>query len=296
MKIREQLTPAQRRVTGTVAIAVWLILWVVLTLPLLPADDANGSAIVSTVADAFQDTTDEYVPPERVEPIGPRPIVPAAILPAPLVVLGAIGTLHRDHALVRSAWVSFRRITLAFIFAAIVAIPLGIFMGTYPRIRAAIEPLSGPLRYLPISAITGLFILIFGIGEAMKITFLFVGIVVYLLPICIESVENVEQVFLDTALTLGAKPRQVIMRVIVPGAWPGIFEGCRVIYGIGWTYVILAELINAKYGLGYLISIAYKRGHIDWAYALVLVVLLLGVGNNELFRQGAKYMFTWREQ
>jgi len=203
--------------------------------------------------------------------------------------------MHEEEGLVRSAAMSFWRITWSFLIAALVAIPLGILMGAYAPVRAFIEPFSGPLRYLPISAVTGLFILLFGIEERMKIAFLFTGSVVYLLPIVVECIRNVEDVYLETAYTLGARPWQVILRVLVPAAWPGIFEACRVIYGIGWTYVILAELINAEYGLGHLIQIAYKRGHIDQAYALVLVILLLGVASNEAFRQAGNRLFAWKE-
>jgi len=197
---------------------------------------------------------------------------------------------------VRSAAMSFWRITYAFFLAALITIPLGVLMGSFPLVRAWIEPFSGPLRYLPISAVTGLFILLFGIEERMKIAFLFLGSAVYLLPIVVEAIRGVDQVYVETAQTLGARKWQVIWRVILPAAWPDIWEAMRVIYGVGWTYVILAEIINARYGLGYLINIAYKRAHIDWAYALVLVILLLGVGSNELFRWGGRQLFAWRAE
>ena len=129
----------------------------------------------------------------------------------------------------------------------------------------------------------------------MKIAFLFLGSVVFLLPLVVESIERVDPVYLETAYTLGAKPWQTILRVIIPAALPAIFEGARVIYGIGWTYVILAELINARYGLGYLITISAKRGHVDWIYALLLVILLLGVGTNKLFLIGQRQLFAWRQ-
>jgi len=116
------------------------------------------------------------------------------------------------------------------------------------------------------------------------------------LPIVVEAIRGVDQVYVETAQTLGARKWQVIWRVILPAAWPDIWEAMRVIYGVGWTYVILAEIINARYGLGYLINIAYKRAHIDWAYALVLVILLLGVGSNELFRWGGRQLFAWRAE
>lgn len=266
MQIRRELSPVKRRFIGLLAAGTALGLWILLTLPLMPGE--QGAL---------------------------RPLVPHTILPGPLEVVNALVYLHTQEGLVRSAFASFLRITVAFLLSAVVAIPLGTLMGTYAPIRAVIEPFSNPLRYLPISAITGLFFLLFGFGEQMKVMFLFVGSVVYLLPMVAESIAAVEDVYLETAQTLGARPWQVIFKVLLPGAFPMIFESCRVIYGVGWTYVILAEVINANYGLGYLITISYKRSHVDWAYALVFVILLLGVGTNEIFRQAGRMLFAWKE-
>lgn len=265
MRIREQITPGLHRLIGLVSVALIVALWFLLSTPFLPGED------------------------------GLRPIVSAVILPSPVKVFQALIYLHQEEALVRSAFASFARISVAFLLAVAVAIPVGVAMGTYPRIRAWFEPFTGPLRYLPISAVTGLFILLFGIEERMKIAFLFVGSVVYLIPIIAESIASVEDIYLETAYTLGAKQPQAILKVLLPAAWPSIFEACRVIYGVGWTYVILAEILNAKYGLGYLIQIAQKRANIDQSYALVFVILMLGVGTNELFRFAGRRLFAWRE-
>jgi NitT/TauT family transport system permease protein len=342
MRIRQELTPARRRLVQIGAVAAFLLGWFLLTLPVLPAppvpervqepltiaepepqaEDSVAPSDESAPADPTEIgkpvleegvSTVETSPtgslsydphsksPERPEVVAPEPppgkraLIPATILPSPAAVIGALGYLHAEEGLVRSAAMSFYRITVAFLLAALVAIPLGIVMGSYPPIRNAIEPFSGPLRYLPISAVTGLFILLFGIEENMKIAVHFTGTVVYLLPIVVESIQRVDDIYLETAYTLGAHQWQAVLRVLVPAAWPSIFEACRVIYGIGWTYVILAELINAEYGLGHLIQIAYKRGHIDQAYALVLVILLLGILTNEAFAQAGKRLFAWRE-
>jgi len=298
LKIRAELTPPRRMLVSTVAVIAFLLLWFILTWPLLPP----LPPVSATVADATQADEGDYQPPEAIadgaeeaEAPGPRPLIPAYILPSPQAVLVAVVVLHTDHALVRSAARSLYRITLAFVLAALVAIPLGLWMGTYPPVKNVIEPLTGPLRYLPISAVYPLFILWFGIEDKMKVAFLFTGIVVYLLPLVIEAVMNVDQIYLDTAYTLGAKPHHIIFRVLLPGAWPGIFEAGRVLYGVGWTYVILAEIINAQYGLGYLLTQAQRRNHIDWIYALILVVLLLGVTTNYIFVFTGRRLFAWKE-
>jgi NitT/TauT family transport system permease protein len=221
-------------------------------------------------------------------------LVPSVILPSPTEVVGAFPVLHFEEALVRSALRSLYRVTAGFALAAAVAIPLGILMGTFPAVKHFFTPLVDPLRFLPISALVPLFIVWFGIDEMQKIVFLFVGIFVYMLPLVVEAVEGVEEVYLQTATTLGASEGQLVRHVLIPGSLPAIGEALRVMNGIGWTYVILAEVVNARYGLGYLITTAGKRSHVDQIFALVLVILFIGVVTDWMIRVINRRLFHWR--
>jgi NitT/TauT family transport system permease protein len=222
-------------------------------------------------------------------------LVPRIILPSPTDVLKAFPVLHFEEALVRSAIASLYRVFAGFLLSALVAIPLGLLMGTYPPLKHFFAPVLDPLRFLPISALVPLFIVWFGIDDLQKIVFLFVGTFVYMLPLVIEAVEGVEDVYLQTATTLGASQGQLIRHVLVPGSLPAVAEALRVMNGIGWTYVILAEVINARYGLGALITVAGKRSHVDQIFALVLVILLIGVATDQLIRLVNKALFSWKE-
>jgi NitT/TauT family transport system permease protein len=222
-------------------------------------------------------------------------IVPSVILPSPTEVLRAVPVLHFEEALVRRALRSLYRVMAGFALSAVVAIPLGLVMGTFPAIKAFFTPLVDPLRFLPISALVPLFIVWFGIDEMQKIVFLFVGTFVYLLPLVVEAVENVDEVYLQTGTTLGASRWQLIRHVLIPGSLPAIGEALRVMNGIGWTYVILAEVVNARYGLGYLITVAGKRSHVDQIFALVLVILVIGVVTDLIIRVINKALFGWKE-
>jgi NitT/TauT family transport system permease protein len=221
-------------------------------------------------------------------------IVPAVILPSPSEVVRAFPVLHFEEALVRSAGWSFYRVTMGFLLSAVVAIPLGLLMGTFPAVKHFFSPVLDPLRFLPISALVPLTIVWFGIEEKQKIAFLFMGTVVYLLPLVVEAVERVDEVYVQTALTLGATRGQVVRHVLVPGALPATFEALRVMNGIGWTYVILAEVINAPYGLGALITVAGKRSHVDQIFALVLVILVIGVVTDYAIRFVNRRLFHWQ--
>lgn len=222
-------------------------------------------------------------------------LVPGVILPSPTDVLKAFPVLHFEEALVRSAGASFYRVMMGFLLSAVVAIPLGVLMGTYPPIKHFFAPILDPLRFLPISALVPLFIVWFGIDDMQKIIFLFVGTFVYLLPLVVEAVARVDDVYVQTAMTLGARPGQVIRHVLVPGSLPAIGEALRVMNGVGWTYVILAEVINAPLGLGALITVAGKRSHVDQIFALVLVILFIGVATDFIIRMINKRLFAWAE-
>jgi NitT/TauT family transport system permease protein len=221
-------------------------------------------------------------------------IVPDVILPSPTDVLRAFPTLHFEEALVRSAGWSLYRVGMGFLLSAAVAIPLGLVMGTFPKVKHFLAPLVDPLRFLPISALVPLFLVWFGIEEAMKIMLLFAGIFVYLLPLVVEAVDNVEEVYLQTAVTLGATRGQLVRHVLIPGSLPAIGEALRVMNGIGWTYVILAEIVNARYGLGHLITVAGKRSHVDQIFAGVLVILAIGVVTDWMIRILNRQLFAWK--
>jgi NitT/TauT family transport system permease protein len=218
------------------------------------------------------------------------------ILPKPHTVVSAFRELLLEQNLAVHVFWSFLRITTGFALSIIVAIPLGILMGTFPVVKHAINPFSGPLRYLPIAALIPLFLVWFGMGELMKILFLFVGIVVYLLPLVVEAVENVDNVLLETACTLKATPWQRIRRVIIPAASPLIFEAMRVMNGVGWTYIILAEIINAPYGLGRLFTIAQKRSKTHWIFAGIIIILGIGFVSDRLIAKLNARLFAWKEK
>jgi len=221
-------------------------------------------------------------------------IIPTVILPSPTEVLKAFPVLHFEEALVRSALWSLYRVSMGFLLSAVVAIPLGLLMGTFPPVKHFLSPLVDPLRFLPISALVPLFLVWFGIEETMKIMLLFVGIFVYLLPLVVEAVENVDDVYLQTATTLGASRWQLVRYVLVPGSLPAIGEALRVMNGIGWTYVILAEIVNARLGLGHIITVAGKRSHVDQIFAGVLVILVIGVVTDWMIRVANKQLFGWK--
>jgi NitT/TauT family transport system permease protein len=228
---------------------------------------------------------------------GPKPFVVPLFLPAPLEVLRVLvrDLFTGDRVLLDAALVSSLRIVAAFVVAAAVALPLGIFMGAYEPVNRLVDPIMAPLRYMPISAFIPLTILWFGIGEKQKIAFLFLGVFVYLLPVVVTAIRAVPEELVQTALTLGATRFQVIRTVLVPAAMPDIFDSFRVMNAISWTYVILAEFVNTTRGLGYLIKLAGDRLKTAEMFAGVIIIGVIGLGTDALLRGLGRVFYPWRE-
>jgi NitT/TauT family transport system permease protein len=228
----------------------------------------------------------------RGENIENRIIAPL-ILPSPAEVLQAFPPLHFDQGLVRSAITSFIRVTTGFVLAAIVALPLGIYMATFPAIAAFFRPLALIGAYVPIVVFVPLTLAWFGLNETQKVGFLFIGCFVALLPLVIKSIADVPAAYLDVAVTKGATQWQLVRHVLFPVAQANIWDHLRGVYGVGWGWIILAEVVNAERGLGYLISISERRGHTASIFAIIIVIVFIAVVCDQLWRLGGRLLFPY---
>lgn len=226
---------------------------------------------------------------------GTKPLVSHFFLPAPDEVLKSIFLLTFDHGLASAILTSTLRILKAFALCIAVSLPLGIAMGTFESVNRFFDPVVAPLRYLPITAFIPLLILWFGIGEQQKIAFLFLGTVVFLLPVVVDAIRSVPEELVQTAFTLGASKLQVILTVLIPAAMPQIFDSFRVMNAIAWTYIILAEIVNPQNGIGYILQLAQQHNKPAWSFAGILVVGIIGIATDVIIRSMNRLLFRWRE-
>lgn len=223
-------------------------------------------------------------------------LAPADFLPSPTETIRGTLQLFLQYDLADAILISTKRIVLAFLLAAAVALPLGILMGAFSPVHNIFEPIMAPLRYMPISAFIPLLILWFGIYEKQKIAFLFLGVFVYLLPVVVSAIRSVPEELVQTALTLGATKMQVIRTVLVPAALPEIFDSFRVMNAISWTYVILAEAVNPEHGLGYMVELARTHQKASWSFAGLIVIGGIGLFTDFVIRTVSMMLFRWREE
>lgn len=229
----------------------------------------------------------------RGDTIESRVLAPL-ILPSPMEVLQAFPRLHFEQALVRSACISFIRVTAGFTLAALVAVTLGVVMASFPGVSAFFRPLALASSYVPIVVFVPLTLAWWGASEIQKVGFLFIACFVALLPLVIKTISDVPRALLDVAMTKGATQWQLVREVLVPSGMADIWDHLRGVYGIGWGWIILAEVVNAQQGLGHLISVSERRGHTSATFAVIIVIVAIAVICDQAWRAMGRVLFPYR--
>jgi len=221
-------------------------------------------------------------------------IISPVILPSPWEVLVSFESLWFERALSRSVLYSLGRVLAGFVSAAVLAVPIGILMGAFTPVRAFMNPVSVVGGYLPIAALVPLTISWFGIDETQKVFFLGLATFVFLLPLVVQAVDDVDEIYLKTAYTLGASPLVATWKVLIPVAMAQIWDAMRLAFGIGWTYIILAEIVAAERGLGNLIIVSQRRGPREHIYLVLVVIVLIAFLTDKVLVALARLLFPHR--
>jgi len=223
-------------------------------------------------------------------------LIPQSLLPSPLSVLKSFKELHFEDALVRNLFYSIKLNVFGYVEAIAICIPVGFAVGLLPFFHGVFSRHIDAIRFLPITALTGLFIAWFGIETNMKVQFLAFGIIVYLLPVVVQRVQELDAVYQQTAFTLGASRWQMVRTVFLPGILPKLSDDIRVLTAISWTYIIVAELVNRSGGIGAMIYSSARQSRIDKVFALLLVIVLVGFLQDKLLAWLDRVLFAHKYQ
>ncbi|PYR63876.1 MAG: ABC transporter permease [Acidobacteria bacterium] len=216
------------------------------------------------------------------------------ILPSPAEVVRSFPSLWRDRALLESIAATLKRVLIGFGLAAVIGVPLGIAAGSWRVVEAAGAPLALFGRNLPVAALIPLTILWFGIDETQKVMFIFIACVSFVYSDAVAAVVSVPDRYVETAQTLGAKPSQIVRKVLVPLALPDIYNSLRHLFGLAFGYIMLAELINAQHGLGYLLMTSQRRGMSEHIILILMIIGVLAFGIDRLLFWFQRGLFPYR--
>lgn len=214
-------------------------------------------------------------------------------LPTPAATLAALGRLWADGTLKTDIFASVFRVVSGFVLALVFSIPLGTLMGTFASIRALLEPIMGIVRYMPAPAFIPLLILYFGLGETPKVLLILIGTFFFNTLMVMDAVKFVPKELIETTYTLGGRRLQVLLQVIFPYIRPNMIDAARINMAASWNLVIVAELVAATEGLGKRISIAQRFLKTDEIFAGLIVIGLIGLSFDLLFRLLLRLSCRW---
>ena len=214
-------------------------------------------------------------------------------LPGVDEVVGKIIYLLINKDFISDIGVSLYRIYLSFFVACLVAVPLGLIMGCFVTVRALVNPTVGGLRYLPAASFVPLLLVYLGPTDTAKMALLFLGCVFFLIALILDNVLAVPKEFVESAQTMGADRKHIILRVALPAAAPQILDSMRNMIAVSWTYLVIAEIVAATDGIGAVMMRGAKFLHIDIIMAGILTIGVLGVLTDILFRNASRFLFPY---
>jgi len=214
-------------------------------------------------------------------------------LPGVDEVVSKIVYLLTNKNFISDIGVSLYRIYLSFFVACLVAVPLGLIMGCFVKVRALVNPTVGGLRYLPAASFVPLLLVYLGPTDTAKMALLFLGCVFFLIALILDNVLAVPKEFVESAQTMGADRKHIVLRVALPAAAPQILDSMRNMIAVSWTYLVIAEIVAATDGIGAVMMRGAKFLHIDIIMAGILTIGVLGVLTDILFRYASRLLFPY---
>ncbi|MGB3134355.1 MAG: ABC transporter permease [Candidatus Macondimonas sp.] len=220
-------------------------------------------------------------------------LVDPVFLPTPDGVVRRLAMWAREGDLLTDLKVSIGRVLGGFTLAAVMAVPLGVYIGSFRPVQAFFEPLMEFARYLPAVAFVPLVMLWVGIGESAKIALIWIGTYFQMVLMVSDNVRQVPMTQIEAAQTLGASRGEILSLVVFKSALPGIVDTLRITLGWAWTYLVVAELVAANSGLGYAILRAQRFLQTDKIFVGILLIGLLGLVMDQGLRLLHRRTFPW---
>jgi len=218
--------------------------------------------------------------------------VDPVFLPGPGAVLARLATWWAD-GLLEDIGTSTLRVLGGWALAALVALPLGLLIGSFRTLQALLEPLTDFIRYMPAVAFVPLVMVWIGIDEGAKVAVIFIGTFFQMVLMVAEDIRRVPQAQIEAAQTMGATRREIVEQVLVPSAKPALLDTLRVTMGWAWTYLVVAELVAASSGLGFAILKAQRFLQTDKIFAGIVLIGLIGLVIDQGLRWAHRRAFPY---
>jgi NitT/TauT family transport system permease protein len=188
---------------------------------------------------------------------------------------------------------SVRIIFLGFLVSCLIGVPLGILCGTFDTFSRPFEPFVDFFRYMPAPTFSTLLVAIFLAYDAPKIALVFIGTFFQLVLVISKTTRLLDGSLLEAAQTLGARPNQLVIRVVVPGIMPELYNDLRILLGWSWTWLVIAELIGVKTGLTEFIETQGRFRNFDRVFPIIIMIGVIGFCTDQILAWLRGIIFPW---
>ncbi len=213
---------------------------------------------------------------------------------SPTRIVRAAAGLIESGALWQHIAVSGGEFLLGFGLSALVGIAAGLAMGWYRRVDAVLDPFLQLFNATPRLALAPLMIIWLGIGLVSKVAIVFLGGIVAIVLNTRSGLRDVPAPLLQCARVFGASDRQIFLTVALPTALPWIIAGLRLAVGRALIGVVIAELLSATAGLGYLITVSTNSLQTDRVFVAVAILAGTGLALSRLLGALEARFENWR--
>lgn len=215
--------------------------------------------------------------------------------PAPTSISEKLFDLIRSGELWINLSASLQRLLWGSLLGGIPALIIGIAMGLYRPLRAAIDPLISATYPIPKSAILPLILLVFGLGEMSKIVMVALGMFYPVVINTINGVRQIDKIYLDVGKNFRANQFQTFRTVAFPGALPSILAGIKIGIGMGLILIVIAEMVGAKTGVGFMIWDAWQILSVETMYVGLIVISILGFCLTLILNEIENRLLPWKQ-
>lgn len=188
---------------------------------------------------------------------------------------------------------SLRVIFMGFLWACVFGIPLGILCGVFDFFSKLFEPFVDFFRYMPAPTFSTLLVAVLLAGDAPKVALVFIGTVFQMILVVSKTTRLLDPALLEAAQTLGAKPRQMISKVVIPGILPNLYNDLRILLGWAWTWLVIAELIGVKSGLTEFIETQGRFRNFDRVFPVIILIGVTGFVMDQFLSWLHGLLFPW---
>jgi sulfonate transport system permease protein len=216
------------------------------------------------------------------------------ILVPPQAILDAMRELWGSGELPGDLKISLYRLVLGFGIGAVAGVALGVLLATSRQAQTYLGPTFQLLRQVPTLALTPMFILLFGIGETLKIVIILKSTIYPVTLATMEGVRNIPRQYVEVGQAFRLRPWAQFRYIIFPATVPAILTGVRVALGRSWMVLVAVELLAADTGIGQMMEVGRQMLRLDIVMVGVIVTGAIGFGLDRGFRLLEHSLLPWK--